>query len=363
MVWLYGIGLTVASLWLLPESIRGELLLAKSARVTIFVLLWILVLDTGFRALRLIPRTLAAVGILAFAILVLGGVLQAYSYVDLQAVSLLHATPDYAQRIRGTRFEPSSLGAGMLVAFGIFALQVRSKSVLMGCVLVVWLAVLVTQSRGTLITMYAVSTITAAILLCKELRMSRAFFRSTAIGATIVTLVLSFGLAYVVTSPFWAGFSAETSDATRSIWAAVGWKSVLQYPLGQGYVGGFEILPIMLADEIRELGSAFRLRDLEESAILASGNNDNALVPKTLPAILSTWFGVAGVAAVVAMVFSVSRVTANLFTREFRGAALSSIIFLLISSSYFTSPFSWEQPLILGALLALSSQVKENDDV
>jgi hypothetical protein len=126
-LWAYGCALTLMSLFFLPSVVRDEALVVKGLKLALILAIWILVFQTGWRAYIALPRYLSLAGGISFTIMAFILVLENADVGAIDAITLIHSTPNYAMRVRATRFEASSVGAGLLVAMALVLVTKSSK--------------------------------------------------------------------------------------------------------------------------------------------------------------------------------------------------------------------------------------------
>lgn len=360
-LWLFGCASTLTVLLVVPPVSEQDLFM-KTIRVGINLLVFIVVVRTGLRASDHLPKFLILSFILAFAALTCGtiGGRLGVSIFDFEGP--LHATPNFAQRIRGTRFEASSLGAGLLTAFGACALALRSRRALLLASLVPIAILVFTDSRGSLACALAITTVCVVTSFTREGddRPARRR-RINVLGLLLVLtcLVPAFALSALVTSSVWSGMSASLSDATRSIWAQASLSSLFHFPIGQGFAGPSYVLQPIFAAATEDLAGVFSIVDLEEATNLAQTTDLSSLSPKTLPAVVVVYFGAPGLVALVTAFWTFGVRAAS--PRAPVGYAVAAFALVAVSSSYFSSPFAWDQALLLGALLGAMPAMKTQE--
>jgi hypothetical protein len=338
----------------LPPVLRGEILAVKGLKVGLTVVVWMLVLQAGYLGFQVAPRALNKAGLLAVVIMLTASLLVWAGVRFVDTSSLLHATPNIAQRVRGTRFEASSLGGGALVGLVLCSLRSNRRRVLVLIAVLTGLIIWLTASRGTLVVASGIILVCLVAVLAPARPLHGAARYSIVGAATVlVTMLLSFGLVALLRQPLWADLRAATSDASRSIWALASLSSLVKYPFGQGLAGTLAWTPPLLLDAAENVRGIFPASDFSEVRALALGRTDQALSPKTIPALAATYFGIPGLLAAASLYYVLGqRLVARLNVPQVRTYAVGAVCFALVSSSYFGGLYSWEQPLLCGALLA-----------
>lgn len=362
-LWIYGLFITALTLPLLPEVAREESLLFKALKVAVMLSCFALSVRAGVRAACWSPRSLVIGAVGAVMILTASALIDLSGSQLLDANSFIHDTPNYAQRIRGTRFEASSLGAGLLICLATGLLFVRRKRFLPLAALAFFGVTLLTQSRGTLVVVsLAVISCIVPFLIHKRAGKQSSTF-STAWGAAFValSLVLAFGLGFLVTSSAWEDMSASTSDATRSIWSETAFNSMLVFPFGQGYGGPTYWLGQLFNESLQNLSNTFPIRALGEALSISRSSSDGALSPKTLLAMVAVYFGLPGIIITLIGFWRIGSASTSKTRLGFPLYIPAAVIFVTVTSSYYSSPFAWEQAVLLGALLASATSNPKKD--
>lgn len=362
-LWLLGNFITLVSLPFLPEVAKGESLLEKGIRVSIILAAYFGVMIAAMRAYQHVPQALKlgtiATTILFFLYAVVGYALPSL----LESMQWLHSTPNYAMRQRGTRFEASSLGAGLLICVAMTILWLRGRFALVVALISLPIVLELTQSRGTLVASLATAATGILILLVNSRVVHSKGFVGILSGLSIVcSLLFAFALQYLVTSELWKDLSKAVSDATRSIWADSALQSILNFPFGMGYAGPTFWMQDIFSKSLMGASTLFPFSDLSEAVGLVRTSESDAFSPKTMLALTGMYFGIPGVVAALVCFWRIISSWAASNSSTLLGFLPACILFVFVTSSYFSSPFSWEQPLLFGTLMALSHKFREAKD-
>lgn len=362
-LWLYGVLVTAMTLPLLPEVARGEPLLFKALKVAVMFSCFALSIRAGLRAACWSPRCLVIGALCSVAIMTFSAMIDLSGSQLLDANSFIHNTSNYAQRVRGTRFEASSLGAGLLVCLATALLFVKRKRFLLLAAFVFFGVTLLTQSRGTLVvvSLAIISCIVPIFIGKGTVRQKSTSSPLWGLAFIALSLVLAFGLGFLVTSSAWEEMSASTSDATRSIWSETAFNSLLAFPFGQGYGGPTYWLGQLFKESLQNLSSVFPTKALGEAFAVSRSTSDGALSPKTFLAMVAVYFGLPGLILTLIGFWRVGGASVSRTSLGFPLYIPAAVIFVSVTSSYYSSPFAWEQAVLLGALLAQATAYTEKD--
>lgn len=356
---LLGIFASVISLAFLPQDILGESPAVKVIKVTVTTAAWCTIFIGAGPLSKAVRPWLIAGLVTAIAIMTISAVLAQIGVGILEGPGFFHGTVNGQMRIRGTRFEASSLGAGLLCCISAVVLVIRGRK---GLVIVAmgFLAVqLLTQSRGTWVTI-AIVLFLVILLYFAGQRISRPTsvpYSLLTWACVLLTISMSFALSFLVTSTLWsdlglANRSGMTSEATRSVWAVATVMSLFTFPFGMGFAGYLSWLPSLLSQAATSNTGIFYLADFSELTAIINSTDDTYLSPKTLPGILIVFFGWAGAIAAVALCHRAIQGGLSLSRLGFPGAPAAALAVLLVSFTYASSIFSWDQALVLGWLVS-----------
>lgn len=348
LVVLICITITLLSLFVLPATARGEELAVKAGKVGLSLSAMWVCFSAGSIAFRR-HRSVTSAAVCVLLTISIAGV---FLSDQLELSSLFHSTPNFAQRTRGLRFEASSLGAGILVFGALFCTLARSSAAKVTCVLIViWTVSLYVPSRGAITSIVIVVLLYFTALVFHWVH-RRAAANSFGVLVATSSLVLSFGLPFLVALSGWQGMSRDISDASRSVWAMASLQSLIIYPLGQGLAMPTVTLGSLLSLSATDLVGVFGYRNMTEVFSLAASNTDNALLPKTFPNIAAVY---GGAVFLYAWLRCLVALNGRLFARiPMTSGILPLIVLVVVSSSFYSSIFAWEQAFLFGVLWSLS---------
>lgn len=235
----YGLVLTLGTLQFLPAEALGEDLALKGVKVGGTILAWILCVLAGWLAWRHLLPTLRVALLVALVITAAFAILATVGG-PLDAPGLLHEGVNFQQRVRGSRFEASSLGACLLILGGYLALTLSRRPAIASQAVLLPATFLLTSSRGSLVAAGLIAVATCVALVRQPDQQERVHDHRVAGWAGIAAgLGGTFGLGWVVRSDTWRslGLGGGGSDATRSLWGDVAISTTLDHPLGVGFSG------------------------------------------------------------------------------------------------------------------------------
>ncbi|MGO4806120.1 hypothetical protein AB4089_13410 [Arthrobacter sp. 2MCAF15] len=354
-VFSYGILITLITLPFLAADVLGENPIAKSIKVAVSVGVWLLMLVSGAILSRVVPRAVQAGAIAAIATMTLGALLYHLGYQGVDQNELIHSYQNLQQRVRSTRFEASSLGAGLIVCLGLIAMRsTRTMAVVLFPVGLIMIGV-VAESRGTNLTIYVSLLVIPFLIWLKsrkaDLTANVVLFWASVLAALAV--VSSFRLDYFLGSALWSelGLKTEgTSDASRSMWADASLAAVGQHPLGMGYAAYLEWLPKLVENSTRSALDFFPIRDLSEMINQSFAASDATLSPKNLVGIAAVFLGAVGVAMVGILYAATIKNSIHGTMSGESNRLIVGVSLVIVSSTYYTSIFSMDQAFLFGAL-------------
>lgn len=298
-------------------------------------------------------KSILLIGGALYATSAIGFLLEKYSTYDAFE-QLFHATTNVQQRVRGFRFEASSLGSSFLIASALILICLNGRKFLIAFLILVSAPLILVESRGYVLA------VTIVIILCtfrliifinlrsEQFRSQRSWLE---VGAL---LVMIFGLPLVVQANFWSKYSADVSDTTRSMWAIMIYFVLLHFPFGMGFGNSVVLLPKLISDEIVPyMQRNFVDGNYSEIAAILASKSDSGMYPKTLPGyiiLVSGWLG-----AIVFLFIYIRMVRQCMMISPREGFPIYIGFFLLIavSCTYFGSSFSWDQAFLFGAVYGL----------
>jgi hypothetical protein len=354
---------SVATLPFLPEQLLGESPTTKAIKLLITMAAWCTIFLGAGLLLRTVRTWLLAGLLTAVAIMAVSAFLGQLGFGVFENLGFFHGTQNGQMRLRGTRFEASSLGAGLICSLSAFAMVLRGRRALVMMAAGFLAVQFLSRSRGTWVTVVLV-LVAIGILYVVGKRITRTKSWAARVlpwASVVTTLSLSFGLSFLVTSDMWvdlglADGSGMRSETTRSVWAATTAMSLLNFPLGMGFAGYLNWLPEILSQATTQNSGSFYTADFSELLAIINSSDDTLLSPKTLPGLLIIFFGWVGAAASVALSFLAVRGGLNLSRSGFLAAPAAAFAVLLVSFTFASSVFSWDQALILGWFVAASKE-------
>ena len=368
-VWLYGLVLTLATLPIIQNEIDSDSSLSKSLKLAVTFAVLLSMVLAGVVLVRRLRKWVLVGATIALAIMVITAVIAQLGYNGIDDWGVIHSAQNFQMRVRGTRFEASSLGGGFLVLGGLIALLVGGRRGILTVIAAAALALVITQSRGTMIVALCVIVIGAIWwFVGRRVSNARRWFGYLIAGVAVAAaLFLSLGVDMVLSSQWWidiglANSAGSTSDATRAAWATVSAQTLTQYPAGMGYAAYLEWLPRMLREIVSGMTTQFPPEALLELKATILSDDDTTLSAKTLPAVAITYFGWIGLLSAGALYFfAVVKSTGS--RGVFNLAALPvAAMLVLVSSTYLWSVFSWDQMFLFGALLLGAAPRSDRDD-
>ncbi len=356
---LYGLAISLISAMALPDALLGVSTVGKLLRLGLTVAIWCAVPLAGYILMQVAPKAVF-VGIAAgFSILLLSLIAAKLGLLVVENSNYLHSIPNIQQRVRGSRFEPSSLGGGYIVLGTFACIVIRGRLGIAAVVAILVVGQYLTASRGTAVVIGTVLLASIVALCLNRSAWSWLRVRSTAVATAVVavTLALSFGLTAVLQSSIWKAVapsvsvgSAGTSDATRALWSSTALRALWENPFGYGFVAYLESVQRLMRDSLDANFQSFRQVELTEVFYLINTTSDFALAPKTLPALGAIHLGIVGLVAVGALYVVSLRASIHIAENTYYTASLCTLSVILVSSTFLSSLFLWEQPFILGAI-------------
>jgi hypothetical protein len=352
----YGLVLSLGSLQFLPAQALGEDLIVKGVKVGVTLSLWMMCVLAGWLAWQYLLPTLRIALVIALTITALSAFLVAVGG-PLDTSQLLHEGVNIQQRVRGARFEASSLGACLLVLSGYLALTLPRSAALASQLVLLPATVLLTASRGSLVAAALLAALTCAAWLRKPDDPIRpAAHRAAGVSAVVAGLGGTFALGWVVRSEAWLslGLGGGGSDATRSLWGDVAISTTVEHPLGTGF-SGLPWIREALIETLRRGSEHFSTPELRELSMLAHATGDQALAPKTLPAIVVMYLGLPGLALLVYALYRLGVATGAALAGGRSGLVIASGSLIVVSTTYFAGISTWEQATLIGSLCAAAA--------
>ena len=282
-----------------------------------------------------------------------GFLLEKYSFF-FPFEQLFHATTNIQQRVRGFRFEASSLGSSFLIAAALILVCLNGRKFVSAFLILISLPLILVESRGYVLAVIIVIVLAFfrifafIILKPKEFRRQRSLIE---VGALFVMI---FCLPLVVQMNFWNSYSADVSDTTRSMWSIMGLFMLFHFPFGMGFGNSVVLLPKLISDEIVPfMQRNFVDGNYSEIAVMLASKSESGMYPKTLPGyviLISGWFGF------VVFLFLYTRAVSQCIAispREGFPIYVGFFLLIAVSSTYFGSSFSWDQAFLFGAVYGL----------
>lgn len=355
-VFTYGAVITVFSLPFLSDDLLGENPLVKSIKFVVSVGVFLLMLVAGAVLAKVVPKAIQFGCLVAVILMAGGAILYHLGNFAVDQTALLHSYPNFQLRVRSTRFEASSLGSGLLVCLGLFFLFMKKKRAVLGISLGLIAAGLLAESRGTTLTVIVVLAAVPVGLWLQSIRgqISDRATRFWTYLVAAISIILSFRLDYFLGSPVWSALGLKTegtSDASRSTWADASLAAIFEYPFGMGYAAYLERLPELVSNSARAAMDRFPVKDLSEMINLSMAANDATLSPKNLVGVAAVHLGLVGVCAVFLLYSAVLRAAVLSVPNGDYGRFVIAALTIVLTSSYYSSIFSYDQAFLLGALV------------
>ncbi len=354
-LWIMGLVVTLLTFLVLPEEMRGVNTYVKALAVGIPIAVFLTIIVIAARLAAYDPRLIVLFGLISLGTLLAFGALDMLGVIPNGKSAFLHGLDNLNQRARGSRFEASALGAGVLIALATAAYRVRTALGALGVLAAAIVLSLLLPSRGTLVAGLAFCATIGVVLLAWRLRGVGARFVPglTAGVLAIITLVGGFALGFLTPSLKAFGLSYSTSDAVRSVWSDVGMDVALRYPVGMGYSAPLEWLPSFVQASMDQFAGRYQPSDFDELMAQLQAQGGYGFSPKTMPALIGVYFGAIGVLLLVAMWLMIGKRAGDATRDGYLTAIPAAVVLCLIAATYFSSIYAWEQAFLLGALLAL----------
>jgi hypothetical protein len=357
-VWCYGLVLTAVTLPLVPSELLAQSTLGKAAKLLLTTAVLISMIIAGGLLTRHLKKWVLIGAVIAFSIMVISGLLSHFGIQFINNWSVIHSTVDTQMRVRGTRYEPSSLGGGILALGCLIAVLLPRPWGSIFLALTCVISYEVPESRGTTVVSVIGFVLSVVWFLIGGFagRMPRLYLNAFAGLVAVAALLSSLGIDFLLGSQLWrdAGLAnslGSTSDATRSVWSAASFDTLLQYPFGMGYGAYLSWLPDVVRHAIAHLSGLFSSSTFRELRSTLSSGNDETLSPKTLPDVAVTYLGWVGLAASAVLYFVSARTSVRLGAKGGLAAFPAVVVVILVSTTYFWSVFSWDQMFFFGAIL------------
>jgi hypothetical protein len=245
------------------------------------------------------------------------------------------------------------LGAGVLAAVATATLRLRSVNglyITAGAVLVLSFLM---PSRGTLVSGLAFAGAIVLWALARKLWAApgpRPAYLASGVLA-LATLLGGFGLGYLTPVLKQVGLSYSTSDAVRSVWSDAGMDAALHYPAGMGFAAYLDWLPPFVIASMDQFSGQFRRSDFTELVVqLGTHGSSAGFSPKTMPALVGVHFGAIGLIVLVAMWAALGRRGVQAARAGYPMVLPAALALCVITATYFSSIYAWEQAVLLGAL-------------
>lgn len=335
-------------------SVSGETILTKGIKTFIIASTWILSVRLGYILFQRNPHLLiyAGAGLLAANALGLTG--QSLGLLSTGGVDMFHAVRWHEDRIRGFKFESSVFGASIIAAAALVSLKLSSSRVWLLMMPVVFAMVYLTTSRGALVALVLGVILSCLFYVAQKLSRPFGYWAAFVVFTVVVLMGSLFGYVFV-TSSLWAPLSAAGSDATRSGWGLVALQSVGATPIGLNVINYWLEVRPLIESVTSTLQPVFGNFNLLEFSYFVHSESDSGLSPKTLPALLSVWFGLPGL---IWGTISLGIAAANASLRRVsRGSSPDVFIISTMLSLVLFVPgiFIYETALVLGAALSMRS--------
>jgi hypothetical protein len=257
----------------------------------------------------------------------------------------LHYATNYQQRLRGFRFEASSLASAVLMCLCFLIIYSHRKYVSIFALLILLLMINTIPSLGFYFVAIAV---TVVFLVRIMFRRPGPWFEG------MFVLFLYIGLVLVTETRLWSFRDLTISDTTRVFWLLLPLFSMIQFPFGIGFGNHLWVVP-ELANErvIPWMQQNLSFGNYSEIYGFLNQISDTSLYPKNLPSTAILHLGIFGLVLFLFLVRLVFRNALFKLSEGNHGFYLSSLIVSFTSVSFFGALNSWDIAILLGILFSI----------
>jgi hypothetical protein len=332
----------------LPRVVLGEVLLLKTFKTLLTVLVWWLSVAAGVLMWQRFRDGIAVLSRVIFVFLLVFLVLEVMAPEANRIAGPWHL--DFAGNYRPRLLSPeSSYAGGVIAVFGFLVLltshRLLEKFIVVACIAFgLWL---VGSKGGALVFALAVSL---AYLwhAWRDLMAKRLYSFLVMVTLLIVFLVLVRPLVESAIAGLQGDLALTSSLATRSTMLVSGVVVLFQRPLGGGFGSYLAFAPDWIRQSLGLIGGFFGPQNLVEVNGYLLSSNDNALAPKDLPTTL-IWFG--GWFGLLLYLFLIL-VLLTKVRRQPVMAKAGALFFVLATATYVPSTYEYNQMFLVGVLLA-----------
>jgi hypothetical protein len=339
---------SMAYLLELPRVVLGEVLLFKTFKTLLTLLVWWLSVAAGVLMWHRFRGGIAVLSRVMFVFLLAFLVLEVMAPQANRTAGLWHL--DFAGNYRPRLLSPeSSYAGGVIAVFGFLVLLTSHRlleklSVLVCIALGLWLV----GSKGGALVFAAAVALAYLWHAWRDLMAKR--LRSFLVMVTLLTVfaVLVRPLVESAIAGLRGDLALTSSVATRSTMLISGLVLLLQQPLGGGFGSYLAFAPDWIRQSLSLIGGLFGPQNLLEVQGYLLSTNDTTLAPKDLPTTL-IWFG--GWFGLLLYLFLI----VVLLSRVRRQPVMSkagALFFVLASATYLPSTYEYNQMFLVGVLLA-----------
>lgn len=355
--WLYGLVISLVSLFFLPAAARGAPLTVKTATLSVILGLWILtIVWVAAAAVAERPSLAAGLGIsyagslifLVFEVFRPGNFAVAWHFV--------HSSINVQERPRILSTESSTAGASLVAAALGWAAAARPRTFIFVIVLgtVSWGVALV-ESRGTVVSLILAAALTAGTTVGSRLYRRDGRLERAATVAALLTTVASLLLFNNLSNFSNPAAGTSQSDATRSAWAIAANTSIVEHPEGSGYARPQVDASRWLTSAYTSLVDVYPARAFHELERLAGSQSGVALAPKTLLSTLEMYWGIPGLVVVLLLLRRIwLAVLRSSIARDLRTVLAASFV-IPACMIYVSSIYEPALAMLLGIAVAAAS--------
>jgi hypothetical protein len=339
---------SMAYLLELPRVVLGEVLLLKTFKTLLTLLVWWLSVAAGVLMWQRFRGGIALLSRVMFVFLLAFLVLEVMAPQANRMAGPWHL--DFAGNYRPRLLSPeSSYAGGVIAVFGFLVLltsrRLLEKLSVMVCIaLGLWLV----GSKGGALVFAAAVALAHLWHAWRDLMAKR--LRSFLVMVTLLTVfaVLVRPLVESAIAGLRGDLALTSSVATRSTLLVSGVVVLLQQPLGGGFGSYLAFAPDWIRQSLGLIGGFFGPQNLFEVQGYLLSTNDTTFAPKDLPTTLiwfGGWFGL--LLYLFLIVVLLSRVR-----RQPVMAKAGALFFVLATTAYLPSTYEYNQMFLVGVLLA-----------
>jgi hypothetical protein len=342
---------SMAYLLVLPRVVLGELLLFKTFKTLLTLLVWWLSVAAGVLMWQRFRGGIAVLSRVMFVFLLVFLVLEVMAPQANRMAGPWHL--DFAGNYRPRLLSPeSSYASGVIAVFGFLVLLTSQRlleklSVMVCSAVGLWLV----GSKGGALVFAAAVALAYLWHAWRDLIAKR--LRSFLVMATLLTVfvVLVRPLVDSAIAGLQGDLALTSSVATRLTMLVSGVVVLLHQPLGGGFGSYLAFAPDWIRQSLGLIGGFFGPQNLFEVQGYLLTTNDTTLAPKDLPTTL-IWFG--GWFGLLLYVFLIVVLLSRVRQQPVMAKA-GALFFVLATATYLPSTYEYNQMFLVGVLLANSA--------